>query len=385
MQAVELLIGTVEEILVADAPRPGELRRCVILLIDHAVETIAEEKATHVVEVTLPAVVEGSVVAARLEGLRQGVEPLLRFGLLHHCLGGRGGKPRDHGLNASHAARAGGVHLGECPRAFAQSIQVWRQRQAAQVADELCAQALLQHDHEVPGFSGVGRYTRGKRGDVRVGEGDVRQATGRTDGGDHVLLRQRAIQIHGAVFLLQPLSRGIGEGIEGIERQLVDQRVGAERDHCRIQGPMAERGARPQRRQEQYQHGAHGPLYPGRGRLRTGKQAPRPRPTRPQCCGRHDRCEDQLPWTPIPQGGKHLARVGQVFDEKAVGTQAVLAHEAGGCQFQQQQQGQARRQPERRDGVYGPPRRQQQQHHRRQPEHQAQRGYVHAHTLQQHR
>ncbi len=164
VQGLEGLVGLGHQIFVRGAPGALEHRVLEVLLLDYGGEAVAEEEAAHVVEVALAAVDEAGVVAPLFEQIGDGEEVGLALAKLDHGLGRGRREAGQHRLDAAHRTGAGGVELLERPTLFRQGIDVGGERQAAEGADELGAQALLQQDHQVLRLAAVAGLVEGLAG-----------------------------------------------------------------------------------------------------------------------------------------------------------------------------------------------------------------------------
>ena len=91
------------------------------------------------------------------------VKKLVWLGELDHGLGRGRREAGQHRLDAAHRAGAGGVELLERPTSSTRH-RCWGERQAAEGADELGAQALLQQDHQILRLAAVAGLVEGLAG-----------------------------------------------------------------------------------------------------------------------------------------------------------------------------------------------------------------------------
>ncbi|MNM52066.1 hypothetical protein D3C81_631380 [compost metagenome] len=321
----------------------------------------------------------------------QGEKALAAGGQLDHRFGRRRRESGQYRLDAAYRTRAGRIQTLERPALCAQAVVIGRQRPPAETADELRAQAFFQHDHQIARLALVLRRTQRQ---ARQCVGDIRrcrQAAAGAQFADHLGQRQVTVDARGFAAGRQ-LPRGIADGVQRIQRQGVDGRVGRERHQCRIQGPMTQAGTHAQRRQQQHQERQRQPPQPSRfdcDHRAVADPAPRPPKQCPEQHDHHGNFDHHGQQMAAQQRHPDFFGIDQIFQEQAIGTQAVFGHEARRGQLHEHQQHAGQDQPPPQQMAPGAAhasfQRQQQRQHRRDAVQQAQGRHIHPQPLQEHR
>jgi hypothetical protein len=200
VQRREGLVGLGHQIFIRGAPGSLEHRVLEVLLLDDGGEAVAEEEAAHVVEVALATIDEAGVIASLLEQVGDGEEVGLALAELDHGLGRGRREAGEHRLDAAYRTGTGGVELLERPTLFRQGIDVRGERQAAEGADELGPQALLQQDHQVFGLALVAGRVEGLAWQIGRGEIAERATALLADYVEYLMVSHLAVKLAGVLL-----------------------------------------------------------------------------------------------------------------------------------------------------------------------------------------
>ncbi len=293
---------------------------------------------------TLAAINKAGVVTPLFEQIRDGKEVGLALAEFDHrlCRGRR--EAGQYCLDTAHRSGAGGVELLEGPALLRQGIDVGGEWQAAEGADKLGAQALLQQDHQILRFTLEARLVEGLAGQQIGVEITGRTATLLAHDLEHLLRGHLTVKLAG-ILLGAHLLDGKEEGVGGVDGERVDQRILGKGDHGRVQGAVAETGAGTEKTYGQNEQGEGRTQIPA-GEAEATHQTAAQRPTAGQHGAAEEYRQQQLGFAARPQHGEYLFRIDEVLHIEAVGAHAILGDKRGGGDLEEQHQPESDGQPD---------------------------------------